>query len=67
MPSKMNLHHQGGQELTVKAQSMTSSFHRSKRKAPGTRYGVLLDWREGSNRNDKSSGRHGHAIRDGRQ
>ena len=67
MPSKMNLNQQVRQDLTGKAQSLTSSFHRSGRKAAGTRYGVLLDWRAGSNRADKSSGRHGHAIRDGRQ
>jgi hypothetical protein len=33
-------------------------------KAAGTRYGTFTDWREG--RSENSSGRHGHAVRDGR-
>ncbi len=36
----------------------------SKRKAPGTRIGTLIDWREGSVKS--VSQRHGHTIRDGR-
>jgi len=36
------------------------------RKAPGTRLGTLQDWREGSGKSGVS-GRHGAAIRDGRQ
>ncbi len=35
-------------------------------KAAGTRYGTFADWREGSSRSKNNSGRHGHAIRDGR-
>ena len=38
----------------------------SARKAPGTRLGIWEDWREGSTRSRKPSGRHGHVIRDGR-
>lgn len=38
----------------------------SNQKATGTRYGSFADWREGSSRSKNSSGRHGHAIRDGR-
>jgi len=34
------------------------------RKAPGTRLGTLLDWREGSIKSGNQ--RHGHTIRDGR-
>ena len=44
---------------------MTSAIRKSGRKAPGTRYGVLIDWREGSTKPGKTSGRHGHALRDG--
>jgi len=36
----------------------------STRKAPGTRTGTLLDWREGSIK--AVSQRHGNTIRDGR-
>lgn len=39
---------------------------KSGRKAPGTRLGMLDDWREGSAKSGKLSGRHGHTIRDGR-
>jgi len=46
---------------TVKRETKVSSF----RKAPGTRLGTLQDWREGSGKSGVS-GRHGHAIRDGR-
>jgi hypothetical protein len=44
--------------LTAKSQT------NSTRKAPGTRIGTLLDWREGSVKS--SNQRHGHAVRDGR-
>lgn len=44
----------------------TSSLRQSGRKAPGIRYGTWEDWREGSTRCGKISGRHGHVIRDGR-
>jgi len=47
---------------TTKQETKTNTF----RKAPGTRLGTLQDWREGS-RKSEISGRHGHAIRDGRQ
>ena len=48
---------------TAKRQSMTSQ---SRRKAPGTRLGTLIDWRGDSNGSGKIAGRHGQAIRDGR-
>ena len=47
----------------AKRESMTSQ---SRRKAPGTRLGTLLDWRGDSNGSGKTEGRHGQAIRDGR-
>ena len=39
---------------------------KSDRKAPGTRIGSSIDWREGSKKSGKISGRYGHAVRDGR-
>lgn len=42
---------------------VASSFGR---KAAGTRYGTLEDWREGSGRSGNGGQRHGQAIRDGR-
>lgn len=48
---------------TAKRESVTSQ---SRRKAPGTRVGTLLDWRGDSNGSAKIMGRHGQAIRDGR-
>jgi hypothetical protein len=47
---------------TTKREMKMSSF----RKAPGTRLGTLQDWREGCGKSGVS-GRHGAAIRDGRQ
>lgn len=47
-------------------QNSTATFRNSGRKAPGTRLGMLNDWREGSTKSGKVSSRHGHAIRDGR-
>ena len=46
-------------------ETMTSALRKSDHKAAGTRFGVLIDWREGSNRSGTSGG-HGHALRDGR-
>lgn len=37
----------------------------SRSKAPGTRAGTLLDWREGSGKSGKTSGGRGNVIRDG--
>ena len=48
---------------SLKRESITTQ---SSRKAPGTRLGTMLNWRGGSNGSGKISGRHGHAIRDGR-
>ena len=50
----------GKPELTV------NSFGQGNRKAPGTRFGTLADWREGSHRNGEIRGRYGRALRDGR-
>ncbi len=64
MPVSQNGSQQEGRK--PKRELMTSSFRQSARKAPGTRLGTWEDWREGSSRSGKISGRHGRAIRDGR-
>jgi hypothetical protein len=46
-------------------QQETSALRKFDQKAAGTRFGVLIDWREGSNRSG-TSGRRGLALRDGR-
>jgi hypothetical protein len=51
-----------GKNSTVRPELLASRG----RKAPGTRLGTLADWREGSHRPGKISGRHGRALRDGR-
>jgi hypothetical protein len=38
----------------------------SGRKAPGTRIGLMTDWREGSAKSGKLSGRYGRSLRDGK-
>ena len=43
-----------------------SSLRTSGRKAPGTRIGVVFDWREGSATSGRLSGRYGRSLRDGR-
>ena len=43
-----------------------NSFRKSTRKAPGTRFGTVQDWRGADNNTGKLSGRHGQSIRDGR-
>jgi hypothetical protein len=36
------------------------------RKAPGTRIGLMMDWREGSTKSGRLSGRYGRSLRDGK-
>jgi hypothetical protein len=45
---------------------LTATFPKSGRKAPGTRMGMLQDWREGSSKSGKTSVGIGKAVRDGR-
>jgi len=65
MPSD-NRNQQVGKNSPNKGES-TANSSRAGRKAPGTRWGTLQDWRTASNDARNTSGRHGHAIRDGRQ
>jgi len=44
---------------------VTSSVNRSTYKAPGTRFGTLLDWRAASPKTGEIAGRYGRALRDG--
>ena len=60
----LNVQQQMRKNLTGK--SAPKSFHKSGRKAPGTRVGIFIDWREGSTKPGKISGPYGHALRDGR-
>jgi len=41
-------------------------FCKSGRKAPGTRLGLMIDWREGSAKSGRQSGRYGRSLRDGK-
>lgn len=43
-----------------------SSLRPSGRKAPGTRIGLFIDWREGSATSGRLSDRYGRSVRDGR-
>ena len=62
MPSNMK------QESKVKKPTMTQaqpSVHTSGRKAPGTRIGLYIDWREGTGASGRLSGNYGRSLRDG--
>ena len=56
--------HTMGQNLSRKQAQNT--FHQSSGKAPGTRIGVLIDWRDSSANPGRQSGRYGRSLRDGR-
>jgi hypothetical protein len=51
-------------EKNLTARPVQNSLRKPGRKAPGTRAGLYIDWREGSTRS--LSGRYGRALRDGR-
>lgn len=53
-------------ESTGKLELKPNSLRKSDRKAPGTRWGTVTDWREGSNKTGEIAGRYGRALRDGR-
>lgn len=63
MPVNKNAHQQETEKgSTTKREPIVSRV----RKAPGTRFGTLSDWRQASDKSGAISGSHGHAIRDGR-
>jgi hypothetical protein len=64
MPVNKNVEQQ--ERCSTGKRNLTATFRKSGRKAPGTRLGMLNDWREGSTESGKVSSRYGHAIRDGR-
>ena len=43
-----------------------SPFRKPDRKAPGTRLGLLIDWRDGSTQARRQSDRYGRSLRDGK-
>jgi hypothetical protein len=65
MPSN-SLNQRVRQTSTAKGQSTVRSC-RTNRKAAGTRWGTLENWRAASNGAKNASGRYGQTIRDGGQ
>ena len=53
-------------DSTAVGQRLPAALPKSRRKAPGTRLGILQDWREGSNKAGKTSIGIGKTLRDGR-
>ena len=51
---------------STETQESTTVARKSPSKAVGTRVGILLDWREGSGKSGRTSGRCGSVVRDGR-
>lgn len=50
----------------LKGNQAQSSLRTSGRKAPGTRYGILIDWRGGATTSGRLSERYGRSVRDGK-
>jgi hypothetical protein len=59
-----NVKHETMMKNTTAKQAQSSL--RTSRKAPGTRVGLLIDWREGSATSGRLSDRYGRSVRDGR-
>lgn len=53
-------------EVTVTSKQSESSLRTSGRKSPGTRIGIMTDWRAGSSTSGKLLDRPGRSLRDGR-
>ena len=64
MPRYRNMK-QMQKDSTAAQTRRTAALPKSGRKAPGTRLGILQDWREGSNKSGKISVGIGKALRDG--
>ena len=64
MPTKNLEQEQLKADSAGKLTSNANSFRNSNRKAKGTRFGTVIDWREGSTKPEKTS-RYGDALRDG--
>jgi hypothetical protein len=65
MPSNKSMK-QMQKDSTAASSRHTAALTKSGRKAPGTRLGILEDWRGDSNKSGKTSGRIGKSVRDGR-
>lgn len=65
MPRFSNMKQMQKNSTSAQAQP-TAVLKKSRRKAPGTRLGMLQDWREGSTKSGKTALRIGKTIRDGR-
>ena len=63
MPSNVQ-HEAKVKNLTEK--KAQCSLRTSGQKAPGTRYGILIDWRCGSTKSGRFSDRYGRSLRDGK-
>ena len=63
--TKKNLEQKVAADSVGKPELKMNSTSKTSRKAPGTRFGTLADWREGSHRDGESAGRYGRALRDG--
>ena len=66
MPVNKNVHQPMTEKGSTKRETLPTALRRSGRKAPGTRFGTLADWREGFVNSANASSRYGKAIRDGR-
>lgn len=65
MPLTNQMNQTIGQDSTESRGPLATALSKPTRKAPGTRAGVFMDWRQGSTRG-KSPSRFGKALRDGR-
>jgi hypothetical protein len=63
MPFKVK--HEAKMKNRIAKQAQTSS-RTSGRKAPGTRVGLLFDWRGASSKSGTPSGPYGRSVRDGK-
>ncbi len=50
----------------LKGNQAQSSRRTSGRKAPGTRYGLLIDWRGAATTSERPPDRYGRSLRDGK-
>jgi hypothetical protein len=65
MPSNENTNSEMEHKTTEERHPIATALRKLHRKAPGTRVGMLQDWRQGST-SGKASRRETNALRDGR-
>ena len=66
MARNTNMKQEQRRSTTLKRQGQLVAFQKPRRKAPGTRVGILQDWRGNSNKAGTASVGVGKTIRDGR-